>query len=339
VADRGVRWGVLGAAAIARYAVVPALQASTSGRVVAIASRDVRRARAFADDFGIDRVFDSYDALLAERRIDAVYIPLPNALHARWAIRAAEAGKAVLCEKPLATNAADAQAIVEACALHKVPLMEGFMYRFHPQNRRVRDLVDEGVIGEIREVRSHLSVRILHPASSANVRFERDLGGGALMDMGCYTVDVARMTLGGLPEFVVAAADFDERLKVDVSLAGILAFSGGRFGTVSCSFLAGGEDSYVLIGTRGTIEVPRAFIPGYGKRAGEGLVIIVDENGNRREERFAPVDQYRLMVDAFSSPVLTGEPPPYRASDSVDTMRILDALGAAALKNESCAVA
>lgn len=324
-----LRWGVLGAAEIAREAVIPAIQASTNGRVTAIASRDPTRATEFARAFAIEHVSDSYDALLDRSDIDAVYIPLPNSLHAEWSIRAAEAGKAVLCEKPIATDTAEAQRVAEACSRLGVPLMEGFMYRFHPQTARAREIVRTGAIGELREVRAHLSVNFMQPPDPANVRLQKGLGGGTLLDMGCYTSDIARMFFAAEPVSVTATWRMDERFGVDVTTTGVLEFQEG-YATMSCSFAAGGQGSYVLVGTQGQIEMPRGIIPGLGTRAAEAIIVVVDADGHRREERFAPADQYRLMAEAFARAAMTGGQVALSPADSIRNMRVLDAWARAA---------
>ena len=337
MADR-LRWGILGAAYIAQAKVIPAIQASSNGVVVALSSRDRARAQALAADLGIERVHATYDALLTDPHVDAVYNPLPNSMHAEWSIRAAEAGKAVLCEKPLATSAAEAEQVVAAFAQQGVPLMEGFMYRFHPQHVRVRALLANGAIGEVGEVRAGLCAPLLDPPNPGNVRLHPELGGGARLDMGCYVVNAARMLFGQEPRRVLAWQDVDERFGVDVALAGILEYPGKRVATVTCSFKAGYETYYAVVGSQGVIEVPRAFIPGYGERAAETLVIISDENSYRREEHFPPADHYRLMVEAFGAAVLAGRPVPYPPEDSVRNMRVLDALRTSADQNGPAAV-
>src|SRR5690606_3845816 len=261
-----LRWGVLGTAGIARSEVVPAIQASSNGRVAALAGRDPQRNAEFARTFGIADVFASYEALLASPDVDAVYIPLPNSLHAEWAMRAADAGKAVLCEKPLALNAAEAKRVAGHFAAKNLPLMEGFMYRFHPQNLHALTLIEDGAIGEVREVRAHLSVDIMADAAG-NVRFDKALGGGSLLDMGCYAVSAARRFLG---EPVAALARFDVApvSGVDLACSAILEFSGGRSALISSSFKAGGQGFYQIIGTQGVIDVLRSFIPGMGSRVG-----------------------------------------------------------------------
>lgn len=319
-----LRWGVLGASNIALVAVIPAIQASSNGRVVALATRGA--ANADLRSLGIERVHKGYEALLADPGVDAVYIPLPNSMHLEWVIRAAEAGKAILCEKPLALNADEARQLVETCARLKVPLMEAFMYRFHPQTRRVHQLIREGAIGDLREVRAHLSVNILSDPDPTNIRFKPELGGGTLLDMGCYTVDLSRQIFGETPRRVRAWSHVDPRLGVDVSMAAILEFSGDRIALPDSSFLAGAQGTYMIVGTEGVIEVPRGFIPGLGSRVPEGLIIVADADGRRREEAFAPADHYRLMAEAFADAILNGTPVPYPASDSIENMRVLDAI-------------
>jgi D-xylose 1-dehydrogenase (NADP+, D-xylono-1,5-lactone-forming) len=324
-----LRWGVLGAAGIARSEVIPAIQASSNGRVVALAGRDPARNAEVAPAHGVAETFVSYDTLVASPNVDAVYIPLPNSLHAEWAIKAADAGKAVLCEKPLALDAAQARRVADHFAARKVPLMEGFMYRFHPQNVHVLNLIRDGAIGEVREVRAHLSVDIMAFAAG-NIRFDAALGGGSLLDMGCYAVSAARRAVGAEPIAAAAFFDVDPKSGVDLATAATLEFPGGRSALVSCSFRANGQGFYQVIGTGGVIEVPRSFIPGLGSRVAKGLVIVSDADGRRTETTFEPANHYRLMVEAFAEAVLSGKPVPYSPDDAVNNMRALDAIAASA---------
>ncbi|MBW0001110.1 MAG: Gfo/Idh/MocA family oxidoreductase [Verrucomicrobia bacterium] len=327
-----LRWGVMSTAGIGRMQVIPAIQGSTWGRVEVLASRDIEKARSVARELGIKRVTGSYQALLEDPDVDAVYIPLPNTLHADWTIRAAAVGKAVLCEKPLATSAADAARQIEACARHGVNLMEAFMYRFHPQTRRVQELIGSGVIGQVREVRAHLSVNIMRALDAGNIRYDARLGGGALLDMGCYSVSIARMAFGSEPRRVVGRMQIDAKMGVDTSSAGLLEFATG-VALISGSFATDGGDIYTIVGTDGYIEVPRGIIPGYGTRAAEGLVIIVDPDGNRHEERIAPANQYRLMADAFAESVLNRRPVPLPPEDGLNNIKVLDALARSSANN------
>jgi xylose dehydrogenase (NAD/NADP) len=319
----------MGTANIARGVLIPAIQQSTFGTVEAIGSRDLEKARSVAQSLGIARAVGSYEALLDDPNIDAVYIPLPNALHAEWTIRAAKAGKAVLCDKPLATSAQDAARQIEACSKHGVSLMEGFMYRFHPQTQRVQQLIASGAIGQVREVRAHLSVNILRTFDASNIRYQASLGGGSLFDMGCYTVSISRMVFGSEPERVVGRMRLDPRLGVDVSGTGILEFAEG-IAMISCSFAADGQGTYTIVGTDGTIEVPRGILPGLGTRAAQGLVVVVDADGNRREELFEPVNQYTNMVDAFAKSVLNKVPVPLPPEDGLNNVKVLEALARSA---------
>ena len=327
-----LRWGVMSTANIAQIALIPAIKQSTFGALEVVASRDIEKARSVAGSFGIDRVVGSYEALLEDPNIDAVYIPLPNSLHAEWTIRAAEAGKAVLCEKPLGLSTEEVTRQIEACTKYNVSLMEGFMYRFHPQTRRVQELLATRAIGEVRHVHAHLSVNIMRTLDESNIRYRDSLGGGALLDMGCYTVNIARMIFGGEPKRLFGRLDVDLALGVDTSAAGILEFAEG-IATISCSFGADGQGSYRIVGTDGTIEAPRGIIPGLGTRAPEGLVVVIDADGNRREEIFAPVNQYSKMVDAFSEAVLNKRSVPLPPEDSLNNIKVLEALSRSSAEN------
>ena len=322
---RRLNWGIVGTAGIGRGQVAPAIQGSQHGRVAAIASRDEDRARRYAAELDIGKVYGEYGALLADDDIDAVYIPLPNSLHSEWIERSAEAGKAILCEKPLATSAAEAAHAIEVCERRNIHLMEGFMYRFHPQTLRVQEVIKSGEIGEVREVHAHLSVNIRRDADATNIRFQPELGGGALLDMGCYSVSIARMCFASEPERVTGLLRTDNTFGVDMSVAALLEFEAG-VALVGGSFEADGNGSYKIVGTLGSIEVPRGIIPGLDTRAGEGLVIVCDKDSNRREEVFEPVNQYRLMIDAFCEAVLKGEAVPLPPWESLNNMKVLDAI-------------
>jgi D-xylose 1-dehydrogenase (NADP+, D-xylono-1,5-lactone-forming) len=324
-----LRFGVLGGAGIAKAALVPAIDRAGNAELAGFGSRDPERTR---QSFGLPPEAEvvRYEALIADPDIDAIYIPLPNSLHAEWALRAAESGKAVLCEKPLALNAEEAARVVRRCAELGAPLMEAFMYRSHPQHARVREIIASGEIGDVVEVRAHLCVDIMSPADPSNVRFSPDLGGGSLLDMGCYTVSICRMILGMEPLSVSGSWQVDPRFDVDVSAAAVLDFPEGRTGVISCSFLGNAQGSYTVVGRSGAIEVPRAIIPGLGSRIGEALLIVADAEGRRREETLPAVDQYQLMVERFSEAVLARRPVPLPPSDSIENMRVLDAIALSA---------
>lgn len=320
-----LRWGILGAKSwIARDAVAPAIQKSRNGTVAALGTRDP------GPSSDLEPRMLSYQALLADPEVDAIYIPLPNSMHVEWAIRAAEAGKPVLCEKPLALNTDETTKLIEAFERRNVPLMEAFMYRFHPQHRRVRELIDSGVIGEMVEVRTHLSCDIMSPPDPHNIRMRPELGGGALLDMGCYMISVARMVFGCEPVAARSWWKIDPRFGVDVAAGGVLEFPDGRAALVSCSFEGFGNGFYSIIGRKGVIEVPRGIILGLAPRVGEGLIVTMDANGRRVEETIPNVDHYQLMVEAFADAVINKTPVPLPLSDSLQNMRVIDAFARSA---------
>jgi predicted dehydrogenase len=297
-----VGWGVLGAAWIAGRAVLPAIAASRNGRLISIASRDRARARKFAAEHSIQRVAADYDAVLADPDVDAVYIPLVNNLHLEWTLRAFDAGKHVLCEKPLAMNAIEAERMAEAASRSGRLLMEAFMYRFHP---RARAFVD-GLRGRpILHVHSTFGFR---EEDRDNYRMIRELGGGALLDVGCYTVNVARWLLGE-PSTVLAQAHVDPEADVDVSTGALLGFDGGATASLWCSFESGEDQRLIVITRDGTSVLERPF-------------------SAWRD----PEDPYQLMVESFADSVLSATPVELPLEDTIANMRVLDRIREAALR-------
>ena len=314
-----IRWGVLSTANIGIKRFIPGAFASSNGTVHAIASRDGARARDVAAKLRIPVAYDSYEALLSDPDIDAIYNPLPNAMHAHWTIEALRAGKAVLCEKPLAVSSAEARAMIAFANERGVLLMEAFMYRFHPQHERVRAIVDAGEIGEVRAVRTAFTFQ-LEPFDEANVRLSRPLAGGALMDVGCYCVNAARTIFRREPVWASAQWDFREAYGVEVSLAGILTFADGATATFDCGFRAAGQGSYAIAGAAGQIDVPTAFVP-----QGETVVRVI-VGATVREERIAAVDQYALEATEFAGALLERRPLRIPPEDAVATLRVIEAL-------------
>lgn len=323
-----VRWGVLSTAKIAREKVVPALQAADNGAVVALAGRDAEHTRAVADRLGVPRAHPSYEALLADDEVDAVYIPLPNHLHAEWTIRAAAAGKHVLCEKPLALTAAQAAEMVDACAGAGVILMEAFMYRLHPSWQRAVELVREGRIGDVVAVDSWFSY---HNDDPANIRNIAAYGGGALLDIGCYAVNLSRLLFGGEPTAVGATMRRDATSGVDILTAAVLDFDDG-VATFGCGTRSE-PDQYVHVhGTAGrlSIEIPFNIPPDRPTRVhltagGTPPVAPATET-----LEFAPADQYRIQAERFGAAVLGQEPVPIPPADAVANMAVIDRIVAAA---------
>jgi D-xylose 1-dehydrogenase (NADP+, D-xylono-1,5-lactone-forming) len=313
-----LRFGVLSTANIGRAAVNPAIQASTSAELVAVASRDAERARAFAEKGGIPRAYGSYEALLDDPDVDAVYIPLPNNLHREWAIRAAEKKKHVLCEKPLALSAAECREMQAAADTHGVRLMEAFMYRFHPRTEKLLELVRGGATGELRAIRSAFTFRLTRPE---NIRLKPELGGGALMDVGCYCVNVSRTLAGAEPTEAQAFATWGPS-GVDVQMAGTLRFASGVLAQFDCALTLERRETCEAAGTDATLLVESAFLPGTGP------VAIVERRGREAENRHetAGADEYRLMVEHFADAVLRGRELRYDAREATANMTVIEAL-------------
>lgn len=316
-----VRWGILGTARIAA-AIVPAIAATSDSQVVAIASRDLARAQAFATKHGIARAYGSYDELLADPTIDAVYVPLPTADHAPWALRCAAAGKAALIEKPFATTAAEAEAVVAAFAAHGLVVGEAIMYGFHPLTRRVRELVVDGAIGRIATMRATFSVQI----APGDVRW-RSAGGGALLDLGCYCTSLMRLMSGAEPVATTGRATWAEP-GVDAAFAGTLGFASGALGTFACDMRAHFDCSYDLIGDAGRLRVDRGGMVAW---PGEDFTIARWGAGGDTREAIAATNHYQLMVASFADAVRGCAAYAVTTDETVANARVLDTLRADAL--------
>ncbi len=313
-----VRWGILSTANIGRR-VIPAIQASRNGIVAAVASRSLERAQAFAAEMDIPRAHGSYEALLADRGIDAIYNPLPNSLHAEWSVKCAEAGIATLCEKPFARDAFEAQSIVDAFEKRDLLLAEAFMYRFHPQHAIARQIMAAGGIGDLRFINASFT----HPVSDeADIRLSKRLAGGSLMDVGCYCVNLMRFMTGEEPTRVTASARIGKSSGVDEALAGTLEFPSGVIGHFDSGLRAYRQNAYTLKGSAGMIAVPTSFVP--DKSAD---TLVQHWQGDDCAEHVIPaVDHYQLMVEDFADALLDGRPPRFAPSDAVSNMVAVDAL-------------
>ncbi len=316
--SRKLRWGILSTANIGRAAVIPAIHASTTGEVVAVASRDSERAREFAEANAIPEHFGSYQGLLDSDTIDAVYIPLPNSLHKEWAIRSAAAGKHVLCEKPLGLTAAECEAMDAAARDAGVTLMEAFMYRFHPRTERVIELLRAGAIGSLRSIQASFSFRLTQPD---NIRLSRELGGGSLMDVGCYCVNVSRTLAGAEPMQVQAFASWAES-GVDEQMAGTLKFADGLTAQLDCALTLERRERYVAAGTEGYLDVEAAFLPG----TDDAEIAEHRGRGSMTTHTIAGADEYQLMVEHFADCVSNGAALRYPASEAAANMRVIEAL-------------
>ena len=318
-----LRWGVLSPAKIGREKVIPAMQRAERSDVVAIASRDAQRARTASEALAIPRSHGSYEELLADPEVDAIYLPLPNHLHAEWTIAAARAGKHVLCEKPLALTAADARRMIDACDEAGVVLMEAFMYRLHPSWVAVRELIAQGRIGELRSVQSWFSYFNDDPS---NIRNIVDTGGGALFDIGCYNVNLSRMLFGTEPTLVRASVVRDPTMGVDVTTSAVLDFDGGGVATFTCSTRAEPDQRVHIYGTEGRISMGIPFNIPPDRTTEVFLTAGGDPPSAPATEvmTFPPRDQYTVQAEAFAAAVLDGAPLPTPIADAVGNLDVIE---------------
>jgi predicted dehydrogenase len=323
-----LRWGVLSTSSFARRVWIPSAQQCHWAEVTAIASRDQGAADEVAKALGIPVAHGSYEALLADPDLDAVYIPLPNHLHAAWTIAASEAGKHVLCEKPLALTASEGETMAAAAERAGVALMEGFMYRFHPGWHVLRELVHAGRIGEPRAITTWFSY---HNDDETNIRNIAEVGGGALNDIGCYPISAARWLFDAEPERVTGAIHRDARLGVDTMVAGVLEFPGGRIATIGSSTRAEPDQWFHVYGTdgRASISIP------WNVPLDLPIEIRVTHGGDPPVAPAVEVievpaaNMYSRMTDAFSRAVLDGAAVPTPVSDALANLRAMEALVAA----------
>lgn len=327
-----LRWGVLSTAKIGRTKVIPAIQTSNLGEVVAICSRELTSAQQAAVELGIAKAYGSYEELLADPEIDAIYNPLPNHLHVPWSVKALNAGKHVLCEKPLGLNAADLQPLLDAATANpQLKVMEAFMYRFHPQWQKALQLVQQGQIGKVRQVHSHFSYNNHEPE---NIRNAIAMGGGALMDIGCYCISLARLLYQSEPLRVLGQIKTYPGYEVDCFVSGILEFAEGT-ATFNASTKVEGNQYMEASGEAGGLRIAVPFSP-LGDAATQ---IEIKHSGQTEIIELAPSDQYREMADAFAQSVFqqTGVPTPL--GDALANMRVIDSVFASAAQGKWVEVA
>jgi predicted dehydrogenase len=315
-----LRWGVLGVAKIALRQVIPAMQQGKLTVVTAIASRDLHKAEAAAEDLGIPKAYGSYEDLLADPDIDAVYNPLPNHLHVPWTLKALQAGKHVLCEKPIALDVSEAKALITAAAAYPdLRVMEAFMYRFHPQWIKARALVRDGEIGEVKAIHAHFSYFNDDPG---NIRNMPEIGGGGMMDIGCYCISWPRFILDEEPTHVTGLMELDPVLQVDRLTSGMMVFNGVQ-ATFTCSTQMAPYQRVTVHGTTGRLEV---LIPANAP-AGEATRILVQGAGAPpREILIEAANQYTLQGDAFARAILEGKEVPTPLGDAVSNMEVIEAI-------------
>lgn len=321
---RTIRWGVLGCAGIAAKAVIPAIQSSRLGRVAGIASRDPARAKEMAARFGIAKAYGSYEDLLSDPDIDAIYNPLPNHLHVPMTIRSLEHGKPVLCEKPIALDAEQARELAAVQNAAGLPVAEAFMVRHHPQWKKARAMIDEGRLGTVGVIQTIFTYYLDDPG---NVRNQVEIGGGGLFDVGCYAVNTARFLFDAEPVRAISLIDRDPIFGTDRLTSGLLAFPEGRQLAFTCSTQLSLAQKVTVLGTRGRLEIPIPF----NAPADEPTTLIFDDGrdlagGGREEVAIGPVDQYREQVDAFAEAILFDKPLETGLDDAIANMKAIDAL-------------
>lgn len=321
--NKKIRWGVLSTANIGLKKVLPAMQRGEFTTVTAIASRSLAKAKEAAAALDIPTAYGSYDELVADPNVDAIYNPLPNQLHVPWTIKAAEAGKHVLCEKPISLTVAEAETLLAVRERTRVKIGEAFMVRSHPQWLRMRALINEGRIGKLRAVMGCFSYFNVDPA---NIRNHQEYGGGALLDIGCYLIQAARYSFGQEPSRVIASIDRDPQTHVDRLTSALLEFEGGQ-AIFTCSTQLIAYQRLQFFGTKGRIEIEipfnapkdrptRIFVDSTGELSGSGITT----------EEFAICDQYTLQGDEFSKAILTDTEGPVPLEEAIRNMRVIEAI-------------
>jgi predicted dehydrogenase len=327
VSGNKVKWGVLGAASIALRRVIPGMQKGAWSEIAAIASRDARKAKEAAKKLGIPKAYDSYEALLADPEIEAIYNPLPNHLHVPWSIKAAEAGKHVLCEKPLSLTVAEAKTLLAARDRCGVKIGEAFMVKTHPQWLRTRELIHKGVIGELRSIVGAFSYFNRDPK---NVRHVPEWGGGGLMDIGCYLITTSRWIFGEEPVRVAGVLEMDPDFGTDRLASGMLEFPSGQ-AVFTCGTQLVPYQRMQFLGTKGRIEIKIPF----NAPNDRPCEILVDDGrdvfgSGITTEMIPTCDQYTLQGDAFSKAIREGGEVPVPVEDAIANMAVIEAIFLAA---------
>jgi predicted dehydrogenase len=322
MSDR-VRWGVLSTAKIGREKVLPAMRRSERCALVALASRDLASAQRVAGALGIPRAYGSYEALLADPEIEAVYNPLPNHLHVPWTLKALAAGKHVLCEKPIALTAAEATQLIAARDRAGKLVAEAFMFRQNPQWTRAREIARAGTLGEVRAIQTFFSYNLLDPG---NVRNQAEIGGGGLMDIGCYAIATARYIFGAEPTRVAALIDRDPTMSIDRLSSALIEFPGARHLTFTTSTQLSPHQRVTIAGTKARLEI---LVP-FNAPIDRPCRIVIDTGqdlfgGGATAEDLPVIDQYTLQGDAFSRAVRGEQALEFPIEDAVANMRVIDA--------------
>ena len=314
-----VSWGILSTAKIGIEKVIPALQKSKYCDISAIASRDYDKAKSAAKKLNIPKAYGSYEQLLADPDIQAVYIPLPNHLHVSWSIKSLEAGKHVLCEKPISMNVAEAKELLHVSQNYPdLKIMEAFMYRFHPQWQKTKQLISEGKIGDIKTIQSFFSYYNINPD---NIRNKREYGGGGLMDIGCYCINLSRLLFEAEPKRVLGIIEYDDKFNIDTLASGILDFGNGT-SSFTCSTQLNPYQRVNILGTKGRIEIEIPF----NAPSDKPCRIFLHQDNSYEEITFEICDQYTIQGDLFSQAILNNTKVPTALEDAVANMKVIEAI-------------
>ena len=314
-----IRWGILSTAKIGREKVIPAIQKSNLCEVTAIASRQKEQAEKEASSLHIQKAYGSYEELLNDPEIDAVYIPLPNHLHIEWSIKALQAGKHVLCEKPIGLSAEEAKKLLDVSRQYPhLKIMEAFMYRFHPQWQKAKQLLNEGRIGELKTIHSFFSYYNVDPN---NIRNQNDKGGGGLMDIGCYNISLSRFVFDEEPKKVLGVVEYDPQTKTDRIASGILQFAKGS-SVFTCSTQLIPYQRVNIFGTEGRIEIEIPF----NAPPDKATKLWLHSKTGMEEMVFDAIDQYTLEADRFAKAILDDTLAPTPLEDAVNNMKVIEAI-------------
>jgi len=320
-----VSWGILSTAKIGVEKVIPAMQKGKFSEIKAIASRDLDKAQKAAKKLKIPKAYGSYEELLTDDKIEAVYIPLPNHIHVDWSIKSIRAGKHVLCEKPIGMNVAEAQELLKVAEDYpELKVMEAFMYRHHPQWQKAKQLVTEGKIGELKTIQSFFSFFNTDPE---NIRNKPEVGGGGMLDIGCYCISLSRFIFEAEPRRVIGVVEYDPKLKIDRLASGILDFD-RRTATFTCSMQLSPYQRVNIFGTQGRIEIEIPF----NAPSDRPCRLWHTKGTNVKEIVFDTCDQYKIQGDLFSKAILNKTDVPTQLKDAVNNMKVIEAIFESAKK-------
>jgi len=316
------KWGILGTANIAKKALIPGIRDSESSQLYAVASRDSEKAKKFAEEFDIPKSFGSYEELLDDDGVEFVYIPLPNHLHHRWTVESAKAGKHVLCEKPLGVNTKEVKEMFAAAVENDVKLMEGFMYRFHPQVQRVKKLIERGEIGEPKFFRGAFSFPMVAQDREDDIRWKEKMGGGSVMDLGTYSINTVRFLFGEEPYRVFARSSHHPNHTAEAETQAIMEFPNEKTATLDSSFLLSDRATYEVASENGRIKASNAYGPGSYKR----LTVEIETGNSREIETLEGVNEYALEVEELVNAVHEGREPQITSEESINNIKVLKAI-------------